>query len=257
MSSILDRIISTKKQEVIVLKKDLSRLTGRTQEHRPFVQAISQPGTLSIIAEVKKASPSKGIISKDFDPQRIAIQYFEGGATAMSVLTDEKYFMGSRAYLEAARKEVPLPVLRKDFIIDLVQVQETVSMNADAMLLIASCLAGSQMDELYCAARECGLDVLLEIHNGKELDRAMNMSHVPQCIGINNRNLGTFTTDIGISLDLAPNIPKDITIVSESGIENRDQATLLFKAGVSALLVGESLMRSNNVEELIKDLTNI
>ena len=175
----------------------------------------------------------------------------------MSVLTDEKYFMGSSAYLQAARSEVPLPVIRKDFIIDPIQVEQTVSMDADAMLLIAACLSNTQMDELLHAATESGLDVLVEIHSRKELDRVLGLSLVPQCIGVNNRDLATFTTDINTTIEIAPHIPKEITLVSESGIDNGDQAKKLFDAGVSAILVGESLMRADDVVGKIRELTNV
>jgi indole-3-glycerol phosphate synthase len=257
MPSILDTIISAKKEEVKLLKKDHGRFEGRSAGHRPFIAAIRQPGRLSIIAEIKKASPSKGIIRPDFDPVSIAEAYFKGGAAALSVLTDEKFFMGSQAYLEDARNAVALPVLRKDFIIDPIQVLQTATMNADAMLLIAACLSDSQMQELFCAAREKGLDVLLEIHDTKELDRALKLSPLPACIGVNNRDLATFKTDIGTTLSIAPHVPKEIILVSESGIKNSDQANLLYKAGVSAILVGETLMRAEDPEKAIKELINI
>jgi indole-3-glycerol phosphate synthase len=254
MPSILDTIIAAKKDEVARLKRERGHFHGRTSTPRAFISAIRRPGRISIIAEIKKASPSKGIIRADFDPVSIAETYYKGGAAAMSVLTDEKFFMGSQACLEDARSAVPLPVLRKDFIIDPLQVEETASMNADAMLLIAACLFGSQMQELFCAAQENQLDALLEIHNTKELDRALKLSPLPGCIGINNRDLSTFKTDIATTLSIAPLVPKEIVLVSESGIENSDQAKLLYKAGVSALLVGETLMRAEDPEKAIKDL---
>jgi indole-3-glycerol phosphate synthase len=256
MPSILDTILSEKKDEVARLKKERGRFEGRTAGHRPFITVLRRPGTLSIIAEIKKASPSKSIIRPDFDPVSIAEAYNKGGAAAMSVLTDEKFFMGSRQYLEAARNAVPLPVLRKDFIIDPIQVLQTASMNADAMLLIAACLSDSQMQELFCAARENGLDVLLEIHDTKELDRACKLSPLPACLGVNNRDLATFTTDIATTLTIAPHVPKEITLVSESGIEDADQAKQLYKAGVSAILVGETLMRAEDPEKVIQELVS-
>jgi indole-3-glycerol phosphate synthase len=255
MSTILDTIISAKKEEVKLLKRERGKYHGRTSEARSFINAIRQPGKLSIIAEIKKASPSKGIIKADFDPVSIAETYLRGGAAAMSVLTDEKFFMGSQQYLEDARNAVTLPVLRKDFIIDPIQVEETASMNADAMLLIAACLSDAQMQELFCAAQENALDVLLEIHTMKELDRALKLSPLPACIGVNNRDLATFKTDIATTLSIAPHVPLgDIVLVSESGIENNDQAKQLYKAGVSAILVGETLMRAQNPEKSMKDL---
>jgi indole-3-glycerol phosphate synthase len=258
MPNILDTIIAAKKDEVARMKKERGRFTGRASGHRPFIKAIRQSGKLSIIAEIKKASPSKGIIKADFDPVSIAETYLRGGAAAMSVLTDEKFFMGSQACLEDARNAVALPVLRKDFIIDPIQVEETASMNADAILLIAACLSDAQMQELFCAAQENGLDVLLEIHDTKELDRACKLSPLPACIGVNNRDLATFKTDIATTLSIAPHVPLgEIVLVSESGIENSDQAKQLYKAGVSALLVGETLMRAEDPEKAIKDLIGI
>jgi indole-3-glycerol phosphate synthase len=256
MPNILDTIISSKKDEVARLKKDRGRFDGRSSSHRPFVAAIRQPGKLSVIAEIKKASPSKGVIRPDFDPVSIAEAYHRGGAAAISVLTDGKFFMGSQKYMEDARSAVPLPVLRKDFIIDPIQVSQTAAMNADAMLLIAACLSDQQMQELFCAAAENILDVLLEIHNTKELDRALKLSPLPDCIGVNNRDLATFKTDIATTLSIAPHVPKEIVLVSESGIETGDQAKLLYKAGVSAILVGETLMRSEDPEKVIKELSS-
>lgn len=256
MPTILDTIISAKKDEVSRLKKERSRFSGRSSGHRPFIEAIRKPGKLSVIAEIKKASPSKGVIRPDFDPVSIAQAYSKGGASAMSVLTDEKFFMGSRQYLEDARNAVTLPVLRKDFIIDPIQVSQTAAMNADAVLLIASCLSDSQMQELFCAARENVLDVLLEIHNTKELDMALKLSPLPECIGVNNRDLATFKTDIATTLSIAPHVPRDIVLVSESGIENGEQAKQLYKAGVSAILVGEALMRSDDPGKVIKELSS-
>jgi len=254
MPNILDTILASKKDEIALLKKHHGHFGGRSSGHRPFVEAIRQSGTISIIAEIKKASPSKGVIRPDFDPVSIAEAYFKGKAGALSVLTDEKFFMGSQQYLEDARNAVSLPVLRKDFIIDPVQVEQTASMNADAMLLIAACLSDSQMAELYSAAMENRLEVLLEIHNTKEMDRALKLSPTPACLGVNNRDLTTFATDIATTLSIAPHVPKEIVLVSESGIENADQVKQLYKAGVSALLVGETLMRSDDPGKVIVEL---
>jgi len=256
MANILQTIIESKKEEVKLLKKERSGLDQRSLIKRDFIKALSKNECLSIIAEIKKASPSKGLISKDFDPKRIANAYAKGGASAMSVLTDEKFFMGSRKYLEDARAETDLPVIRKDFIIDPIQVDQTASMNADAMLLIAACLSDTQMHELFCAAKEYDLDVLLEIHDTKEMDRAFKLSPLPLCIGVNNRNLNTFETNVETTLKIAPHIPKEICLVSESGIENAEQAKKLYKAGVSALLVGETLMRSKDPKAAIEELLN-
>ena len=255
MPSILDTILVAKKEEVKRLYKERGRFSSRFSEHRPFAKSLRRQGGPAVIAEIKKASPSRGVIRSDFDPEAIAKQYADGGAAALSVLTDEKFFMGTSAHLEAARNAVSLPVLRKDFIIDPIQVAQTASMNADAMLLIAAALSQSQMDELYCAGREAGLDILIEIHSSKELDRVLKLSPLPLCIGVNNRDLATFKTDIKTTLSIAPHVPKEIALVSESGIENGDQAKELYKAGASALLVGDSLMRAEDPGKLIKELS--
>jgi indole-3-glycerol phosphate synthase len=255
MPSILDTILAEKKEEVKRLYRERARFSGRSSEHRPFAKSLRRHGGPAVIAEIKKASPSRGVIRDDFNPETIAKQYSDGGAAALSVLTDEKFFMGSSANLEAARNAVSLPVLRKDFIIDPVQVAQTASMNAYAMLLIAAALSQGQMDELFCAGREAELDILIEIHSTKELDRVLKLSPLPLCLGVNNRDLATFKTDIKLTLTIAPHVPKEIALVSESGIENGDQAKELFKAGVSALLVGESLMRAKDPGKLIKELS--
>jgi indole-3-glycerol phosphate synthase len=254
MPSILDTIVTAKKEEVRRLFKERGRFSGRTGEKRPFVKALRREGGPAIIAEIKKASPSKGAIARQFVPAAIAKNYHAAGAAALSVLTDEKFFMGSGEYLETARIAAPLPVLRKDFIIDPVQVLQTASMNADAMLLIAAVLSHSQMDELYSAGREQGLDILFEVRTGNELDRVLSLSPLPECIGVNNRDLATFKTDIGATLAIAPHVPREIVLVSESGIESAAQADVLYKAGVSALLVGESLMRAEDPAKLIREL---
>jgi indole-3-glycerol phosphate synthase len=255
MPSILDTILADKKEEVRRLNRERGRFSGRTSEYRPFYKSLRRQGGPAIIAEIKKASPSRGVIRGDFDPETIAKQYSDGGAAALSVLTDEKFFMGSPAHLEAARNAVTLPVLRKDFIIDPIQVAQTATMNADAMLLIAAVLSQEQMDELYCAGREARLDLLFEIHSTKELDRVLKLYPLPLCVGVNNRDLATFKTDIKTTLSIAQYVPKEIALVSESGIENGDQARALFEAGVSALLVGESLMRAEDPGKLIKELS--
>jgi|WetSurMetagenome_2_1015567.scaffolds.fasta_scaffold00026_2 indole-3-glycerol phosphate synthase len=254
MSSILDTILAAKKEEVRWLRRERGRFSGRATPQRPFVRALRREGGPAIIAEIKKASPSKGVIAPDFDPVSVAKRYHEGGASALSVLTDEQFFKGSRRALETARAAVPLPVLRKDFIIDPVQVEETSSMDADAMLLIAAALSRDQVEELYSAGRELGLDMLIEIRSPKELERALALSPLPSCIGVNNRNLATFETDIGATLAIAPHVPKETVLVSESGIESGEQAAMLYKAGVSALLVGESLMRATDPGKLIREL---
>jgi indole-3-glycerol phosphate synthase len=254
MPTILDSIVAVKKEEVRRLRTDKSIHGGRTSEKRPFIEAIAQAQGLGIIAEVKKASPSKGIISADFDPKAIAEKYEKGDAAAISVLTDETYFKGALSYLAIVKETVSLPVLRKDFIIDPVQVRQSAASNADAMLLIAAILGKGQMEELYSAALELGLDPLIEIHSMKECERVLALSPTPRCIGINNRDLRTFETNIAVTLSIVPHIPQGIVTISESGIQTRAQAETLLKAGVRGLLVGESLMRSKDPSDLIKEL---
>jgi indole-3-glycerol phosphate synthase len=250
----LQTIIEQKRNEIRALKDMKSELANarRSGAKRPFAGSLDKLPELAIIAEVKKASPSKGIIKTDFDPLKIARQYEESGAAAISVLTDEKFFQGHTDYLKSIRDNVSLPILRKDFIIDILQVQETALINADAMLLIAACLDDCQMKDLYQAANELGIEVLIEIHNARELDRVMKIE--PAVIGINNRNLDTFATDIAVTLELIKHIPREIIVISESGIENGTQASTLATAGVRALLVGESLMRAEDVGALVKEL---
>lgn len=253
MNHILQTILDQKKSEVLRLKDLKSSFHERTGPKRSFIRSLDKRPVLAVISEVKKASPSKGVIRADFDPVKIAEEYQEGGASAVSVLTDEKFFQGSIDYLVSVREKVSLPVLRKDFIIDELQVLQTASVNADAMLLIAAALEDGQMRDLYQAALELDLDPLVEIHNGRELDRVMKLE--PELVGINNRDLTTFKTDIAVSLDLVKHIPPEVTVVSESGIENSAQSRLLADAGVRALLVGESLMRSSDVKTLVGELS--
>jgi indole-3-glycerol phosphate synthase len=183
--------------------------------------------------------------------------YEKGGATAISVLTDERYFLGSLRFLESVRAKVKLPVLRKDFIIDPVQVFESARADADAMLLIPAILDMDQMRELYTAALELSLDPLVEVHTMKECETALKLSPTPRLIGINNRNLATFETDVTTTLSIIKNIPRDICVISESGIGTKEQAQMLFRAGVRGILAGESLMRSNDPAGLIKELTDL
>jgi indole-3-glycerol phosphate synthase len=253
MSFILDKILDQKKIEVSELKKIGHIFTGRNSQARGFTKSLNKTGSLSIIAEVKKASPSKGVICEDFDPLRIATQYEKGGASAVSVLTDVHFFQGCTDYLEIVRKNISLPVLRKDFIIDVIQVEQTASLDADAMLLIAAALDDYQLRDLYDATVSLGIDPLIEIHDREELERVMRLE--PSLIGINNRNLRTFKTDISAAIDLLKIIPENITVISESGIENGTQALMLKNAGASGLLVGESLMRSEDPAVLIKVLS--
>jgi indole-3-glycerol phosphate synthase len=254
MNKILQTIIEQKHVEVRALRDRKGELANakRVGPSRPFASALRKLPEMALIAEVKKASPSKGVIRADFAPVKIAKTYGENGASAISVLTDQKFFQGRDDYLVSIREAVALPVLRKDFIIDVLQVQETAALNADAMLLIAAALDDGQMRDLYQAAEELGIERLVEIHNARELDRVMKLS--PEVIGINNRDLDTFVTDISVTLELMRHIPADIAAVSESGLESGAQAARLAAAGVSALLVGESLMRAADAGALMREL---
>lgn len=240
---ILDTIVARKHEEVSLLKREGIRPPdGEIDSPRGFMKALVDAPGVAIIAEAKKASPSKGVIQPDFDPVRIAENYKAGGAHAMSVLTDEDFFQGSLAYVPLVRKTVDLPVLRKEFIIDPLQIKEAVLYGADAILLIAAILNTNQMMEFRLQAEEGGLDVLVEVHNEEELDRALKAES--RLIGINNRNLNDFSVDLSTTLRLQKEIPADIPVVSESGISTREDMLRLKDAGITAALIGESLMRS-------------
>lgn len=257
MPNFLNDICAVKKEEVARLHSRPIDSSGRSSPRRPFVEALRAPRGLAVIAEIKKASPSKGIISASFDPVAIARVYEKGPATAISVLTEEKYFLGSLSYLKAVRKAVTLPILRKDFIIDPSQVLQSAAANADAVLLIATLLGNNQLQELYSAAAECDIDPLIEVHSMKEAERVLYLMPTPQCIGINNRDLRTFETNFSTTFSIIKHLPSEITVVSESGIGTWRQAQTLLQAGVKAVLVGESLMRSPDPASLIKELLDL
>jgi indole-3-glycerol phosphate synthase len=248
--TILREILSRKADEVMQCKsrRTLSRLQEVVDEQtapRGFLRALQVPvaeARPAVIAEIKKASPSKGVIREDFYPAEIARSYSEGGAACLSVLTDRDFFQGADAYLQEARAACNLPVLRKDFTIDPYQVVEARALGADAVLLIVAALEDGQMAELYAAACELGLDVLVEVHNRAELDRALDLPL--SMVGINNRNLHTFDTSLDTTIDLLPHIPKDCLVVTESGIHTADDVSRMRSAAVYAFLVGEAFMRA-------------
>jgi indole-3-glycerol phosphate synthase len=244
MATFLETILARKRSEVAILRRQRQPVRGRTSPKRPFVEALDRRPELAVIAEVKKASPSRGIIRPDFDALAVAEGYVRGGAAAISVLTDEHFFQGSASYLRTIRLHTALPVLRKDFIIDLLQVEESARMNADAMLLIAEALDAVQLRDLFQAALSLDIDPLIELHTAGELEKVLSLG--PRLIGINNRDLSTFSTAIGTTLSLMKEIPPGITVVAESGITSVEQARTLRDAGVRALLVGEALMRAEN-----------
>jgi indole-3-glycerol phosphate synthase len=245
--TILEKIIGHKLIEVEESKKALpfSALVKRAQktyEPRDFLKAVSPNGSLRIIAEVKHASPSKGIFRDDFDPVEIARSYERGGAAALSVLTDEKFFKGSLTYLKDIRRAVDIPLLRKDFTVDPYQVFEARLYGADAILLIAAALEQNTMKELLDLAHSLGLNAIVEVHDDSELDRAMDIGS--RIIGINNRDLRTFEVDLTVSTRLAGRIPGDIVVVAESGIGSPEDIGKLRSGGVHVFLVGETFMRA-------------
>ncbi len=257
---ILDDIIAYKKEELIETKrrKPLADVKARAADAGPargFGKALAAGKGIRLIAEVKKASPSKGVIRKDFDPVKIARTYEEAGASCISVLTEQKFFQGKLEYLDAIRSTAGLPLLRKDFIIDEYQIFEARAAGADAILLIAACLEKQQIEDFIGIAAQTGLDALVESHTYKELDRSLLAGAV--IVGINNRNLSTFTVSLRTTLDLLKDIPEDRTVVSESGIRTHDDVVMLEKAGLDAILVGESLMRERDIKKKVEELLGI
>ncbi|HVN48361.1 MAG TPA: indole-3-glycerol phosphate synthase TrpC [Bacteroidota bacterium] len=254
--NILSEIISTKREEVGFTKTLIPRSQLRKSEYfyRSCISLYNAlvKNDMAVIAEVKKASPSKGIIRADFDPVAIANSYSLHGASAISVLTDEKYFQGRLEYLTAIRKSVDLPILRKDFIIDSYQLPEAKAAGADAILLIVAALEKSQLQELHLEANELGLDVLVEVHNEKEID-VLDFDLV-KLIGINNRDLTTFNVDLQTSFRLRNIIPSHIPVISESGIKNATDIRSLMEHDVHAVLIGETLMRTDDPGKALRQL---
>jgi indole-3-glycerol phosphate synthase len=250
MSDILDKIVAVKREEIAVarrrrdaasLRRDAESLGGQ----RDFVGAMRArigAGGAAVIAEVKKASPSKGVLREHFVPAEIAASYERHGAACLSVLTDVQFFQGSADYLAQARNACALPVLRKDFMVDAYQVDEARAMGADCILLIAACLDDAQMADLEAQALALKMAVLVEVHDGRELERALRLK--TPLVGINNRNLRTFDVTLQTTLDLLPQVPGDRVLVTESGIRTRDDVRRLRESGVHAFLVGEAFMRA-------------
>ena len=252
MSDVLDKILAVKKDEIASLKQrhslsSLRELAAAQNAPRGFahrLQATVATGGAAVIAEIKKASPSKGLIRADFDPAWIAREYEQGGAACLSVLTDMQFFQGHNEYLKAARAACGLPVIRKDFLIDALQIAEARAIGADCVLLIAAALSAAQLQELQACARELGLDVLVEIHNRAELDQVLGAGMSDGwLLGINNRNLRTFETRLETTLELLPLLPAGCDVVTESGIGAPADVARMRAAGVHRFLIGESLMR--------------
>ena len=250
MASILDKIVATKRDEIARAKSlrpeaDLAARVADAPPVRNFLAALAAPGPIKLIAEVKKASPSKGVIRDDFHPLDIARTYERHGATCVSVLTDEPYFQGSLEYLRDIRQAVSLPLLRKDFLLERYQLLEARLAGADAVLLIAECLDDAALKSLHEAALELKLTPLVEFHQEENLPRVLAAG--AKLIGVNNRDLHTFETDLDRTIRQRAAVPADCVLVGESGIHTRADARRLEAAGVNAMLVGESLMRAPDV----------
>lgn len=256
MSHVLDKICANKRLHVHIKKSqvsqdELKKCLNDKGTPRGFINALKSKSP-ALIAEVKKASPSKGIIREDFDPVEIAKIYQSSGATCLSVLTDEPYFQGHDDYFTAIRAEVDLPMLRKDFMVDEYQIYESRILGADCVLLIMACLSDTQASEFYSLSTSLGMDVLVEVHDEEELHRALKLK--PAMMGVNNRNLKTLDVDLQTGLDLAKEMPADILKVAESGLYNNEDITRFQNAGFTAFLVGESLMRQDDIGKAVQEL---
>ncbi|MGB1890303.1 MAG: indole-3-glycerol phosphate synthase TrpC [Candidatus Latescibacterota bacterium] len=256
MANILEEIAEYKRGFVAECKRrqsaqDIRLRAGDSPDPLDFLAAL-QGEDIALIAEVKKASPSKGVIRADFHPERIAETYAENGACCLSVLTDEAYFQGADAYLQAARTASGLPALRKDFTVDEYQLYEARALGADAILLIVSLMDGSQLADYVGLANELEMAALVEVHDADELDRAKRAR--AQLIGVNNRDLKTFETTLDTTFELLEHMPSDALVVSESGINHREDVERLAEAGVDAILVGEALMRERDIGAKVREL---
>lgn len=260
MPTILERIVESKVREIETARRAipelaLERRAANLPPTRDFTGTLSQPGEIAIIAEVKRASPSAGVIRPDFDPVTIARTYEAHGAAAISVLTDVEFFQGSLAHLSAVHSAIACPVLRKDFILDRYQLLEARAAGADAVLLIAECLPGGTLATLQRQATELGLHTLIELHDADQLPRVLDAGG--PVIGINNRDLRTFITRIEQTLELLPRIPADRVVVSESGIASQADLLRVGTAGAKAVLVGESLLRATDIGAALDALRGI
>lgn len=257
MATILDRIVEKTKED---LNRRMREITFREFESMPqyekiridFSKAIQQPGTVSIIAEVKKASPSKGIIRRDFDPVKIADSYIEGGASAISVLTDAPFFKGDLNYLSDIAATSPIPLLRKDFIVDPYQIKEARAYGADAVLLIVSLYDGYQLSELLYATKEYGMKALVECYEEEEL-LSLPWDEV-EIVGVNNRDLHTFQVDLHRGVSILNQAPDHVVRVSESGLQKYDDIGFIYQNGIHTALIGEYFMKQKNPGEAIKDM---
>lgn len=254
---ILTRIVETKRIEIEEAKKtkplaELKKEAGKISLVSSFRKNISRPHHLNLIAEIKKASPSKGVIREDFNPGKIAAIYQASGAQAISVLTDEKFFQGHLDHIKIVKECSSLPILRKDFIIDEYQIYESLVAGADAVLLICDILSGEELDKFHSLAVSLGLDVLVETHNDEDLKKAVSSG--ASVIGINNRDLQTFKVDINVTERLVKHIPPHKTIVSESGIKTHEDIMFLKALGVNAALIGETFMAAPDIGAKIREI---
>ena len=260
MSDILDKIVAVKREEVAaaLAKNSLAAVRADaesrvlTRDFEGALRAKIAAGQAAVIAEIKKASPSKGVLRAEFIPADIAQSYAEYGAACLSVLTDKQFFQGSIDFLKQARASCDLPVLRKDFMIDVYQVYESRAMGADAILLIAACLDDAQMADMEAVARSLDMAVLVEVHDREELSRALKLK--TSLVGINNRNLKTFEVSLQTTLDMLPDVPADRLLVTESGIQTADDVKRMRDAKVNAFLVGEAFMRAAEPGEALAQL---
>ncbi|MFU8813553.1 MAG: indole-3-glycerol phosphate synthase TrpC, partial [Balneolaceae bacterium] len=253
--NILQKITDQTKEDLVKRKRkvslrDFESFEQYERERRSFTDALKSEDSVSVIAEVKKASPSKGIIRDDFDPLKIAEAYIKNGAAAISVLTDEPFFNGSLKYLESISRISPVPLLRKDFLIDPYQVKEARAHGADAVLLIATICEGSQLSELLAATREFGLQALVECYHEEEID-GLNWDEI-EIAGVNNRNLSTFEVDLHRGVDLLQKAPEGVVRVSESGIHKPEDMKVLYDNQIHSALIGEHFMRQPNVGNALK-----
>lgn len=253
METILDKIIAVKKKEVEVLRTNVTPLEGIVYQRRSFIEKLERANEMAIIAEFKRASPSKGDISPDVDPRTQAQMYVEAGADAVSVLTDHSFFKGSMKDLEAIRTTINNPILCKDFIIDPIQIDVAKQAGADIVLLIAAALDDEKLHELYEHALEKDLEVLMEVHNQEEVERVLKTNN--RLIGVNNRDLKTFEVRLEATENLAPFIKKEGRfLISESGMKTKDDVNRVLKAGANGILVGETFMRHKNPTEAINEM---
>ena len=260
MTNVLEQIVQSKQSWIVECKSTLPFIevrskaidcTSKAEFYQHLLERVSL-GEPAVIAEIKKASPSRGVICKDFDPVKIAASYAQAAATCLSVLTDVEYFQGHDSYLAQAKEASTRPVLRKDFIIDSYQIFESKLLGADAILLIVAILSDMQLEEFAGTAADLNMDVLVEVHDQAELERALKLK-VP-LIGVNNRNLHTFETDLQTTFALRSSIPERCLVVTESGINAREQVALMRETGVHAFLVGESLMRAEDPGQALRAL---